>query len=98
MVKAEISDILESLAESIIFGVVSLDTLKSLNLKLKEGKTLGDVPAAEHLKAGQQPGNFEIMVAHVARNLKEVVELDPGLPEKTREINQNYGEYGLEKN
>jgi hypothetical protein len=91
MIKA---DAFESLAENVIFGTASLSTLESLRLKLKEGKTLGDVFAAGYLKDGQQPGSFEIMLAHVEGNLEEVVELDPSFPERTNDVHQNFAEYG----
>lgn len=64
---------LENLAEGVIFGTATPDTLKSLGLNLKKGKAFKDVLRAKQLKDGQQPGDFERMVAHVERNLAEVV-------------------------
>ncbi|GEM_PF-5954386 len=64
---------LESLAEGVIFGTATPNTLTILGLVLMEGMTFQDVLEARHLKAGQQPGDFERMVAHVERNLAKVV-------------------------
>jgi len=64
----------EELAESVVFGTLTIWKLSELDFDLKEGKTLHDVSNAKHLKPGQQPGSFETMVAHVENNLKEVVQ------------------------
>ena len=67
------TDAIEDLAQCIIFGTVSQNTLIALGLNLKEGKSFTDVLEAGHLKAGQPPGDFERMVAHVENNLAEVI-------------------------
>ena len=65
--------VLESLAEQVVFGTATPNTLQSLGLKLREGKTFEDVLEARHLQSNQQPGDFERMIAHVEKNLVEVV-------------------------
>ena len=67
------SDALEELAEKVVFGKVTIEDLKHLNLTLKEGKTFADVLGAQHLRQGQRPGDFERMLAHVQNNLKEII-------------------------
>lgn len=64
---------LENLAEEVALGRATPENLKLLGLSLRDGKSFQDVLDARHLRSGQQPGDFERMVAHVERNLSGIV-------------------------
>lgn len=65
---------LEELAHCVAVGGALTTTLKRLGFSLKNGKTFNDVLEAKQLKPGQTPGGYEIMVANVEKNLRDIVE------------------------
>ena len=67
------TEALESLAEKVVFGTATPDTLQSLRLSLREGKDFEDVLNARRLQGNQQPGDFDRMLSHVENNLAEVI-------------------------
>ncbi len=68
------NDAFEDLAEKIICITVSPEDLERWGFALKPGKTWGDLKAACSLQPGQRPGDFDVMTAHIEKNIKEILD------------------------